>query len=223
MIVDSMTHAEVYKELERDRYDVSRWWDHQIMAQRRRALKCTRWPLTLWFEHISPRRNRYVFCTRIFDKRMKAVLTGVAVLRRVADGTAVYTTWVTRQRLISPMVLTPHMFRQYAHRANVRKSGLELIKHYFSHNALGADTDNQNVVGRSVRYNGEMHLSCCVAEGVLLGQQQGNIYVVRTFITYEMCSGLQQRVFGEKRKEIKTERELYEAAKMYYRLNPTEG
>ena len=30
MIVDSMTHEEVYQELEREREAVTRWWRHQL-------------------------------------------------------------------------------------------------------------------------------------------------------------------------------------------------
>ena len=114
------------------------------------------------------------------------------------------------------MVITPHMFKQYARRANVEKSGIELIKHYFNCNPHGADTNNQKIVGRSVRYNGQTHLSCCVNDGILLGQMASDLYIVRTFITYDMCSGLQQRVFEHKRKEIKTDREMYDRARMYY-------
>jgi hypothetical protein len=42
---------------------------------------------------------------------------------------------------------------------------------------------------------GEEHLACCVNDGVLLGQQYGDVFVVRTFITYDMCCGQQQQEF----------------------------
>jgi hypothetical protein len=51
---------------------------------------------------------------------------------------------------------------------------------------------------------------------VLLGQVYDDIYVVRTFITYEMTSGLQEKEFGELRKEILTDRAMYEVAKACY-------
>jgi hypothetical protein len=71
-------------------------------------------------------------------------------------------------------------------------------------------------VGRSVRWNGEDHLSCCVPDGVLLGQMCGSLFIVRTFITYDMCSGLQQQEFDTQRAKIMTDREMYERAKMFY-------
>ena len=211
-----MTHEEVYQELARDREAVTTWWRHQLNDQRRRALKRTRFPMHIWREYTSARKNRYVFFSRVFDKRMKTILTGVAVIRHTSDGLTVYTTWLSDQRLISPMVLLPHMWKRYAERTNTDKHGIELIKHYFSNNPNGKDSDNQKVVGRSVRWNGEDHLSCCVPDGVLLGQEFDKYYLVRTFITYDMTTGMQQAEFEDKRSQIITDSEMYERAKMFY-------
>jgi hypothetical protein len=52
---------------------------------------------------------------------------------------------------------------------------------------------------------------------VLLGQQYGRLFVVRTFITYDMCTGLQQREFSACKQEILTDREMYEQARRYYK------
>ena len=113
MIVDSMTHEEVYQELERERDAVTTWWRHQLNDQRRRALKCTRFPMHIWKEYTSTRKNRYVFFSRVFNKRMKTILTGVAVPRMMKDGMYVYTSWLADHKLIFPMVLTPHMWKRY--------------------------------------------------------------------------------------------------------------
>jgi len=211
-----MTHEEVYQELERDREAVTVWWRHQLDDQRRRALKCIRFPMHIWREYTSTRKNRYLFFSRVFDKRMKTILTGVAVIRYSSDGLTVYTTWLSDQRLISPMVLTPHMWKRYAERAKVDKRGIELIKHYFLNNPHGKHSENQKAVGRSVRWNGDNHLSCCVPEGVLLGQQHGELYIVRTFITYDMTTGMQHAEFEDKRSQIITDREMYDRARAFY-------
>ena len=200
----------------KEREAVTVWWRHQLDDQRRRALKCTRWPMHIWKEYTSTRKNRYLFFSRVFDKHMKRILTGVGVIRHTSEGMTVYTTWLGDQKLISPMVLTPHMWRRYAERAKVDKHGIDLIKHYFLNNPHGKDSDNQKVVGRSVRWNGEDHLSCCVTEGVLLGQEFDKYYLVRTFITYDMTTGMQQAEFEDKRTKILTDREMYERAKMFY-------
>ena len=211
-----MTHEEVYQELERERDAVTRWWRHQLDDQRRRALKCRQFPFHIWREYTSTRKNRYVFFSRVFDKHMKTILTGVAVIRHTSDGLTVYTTWLGDQKFISPMVLLPHMWKRYAERVKIDKHGIDLLKHYFMNNPHGKDSANQRVVGRSVRWNGEDHVSCCVNDGVLLGQQSGRIYIVRTFITYDMCTGLQQQEFETQRTKILTDREMYERAKMFY-------
>lgn len=171
----------------------------------------------IWREYTSARKNRYIFFSRVFDKRMKTILTGVAVIRHTSDGMTAYTTWLSDQRLISPMVLTPHMWKRYAERTNTDKHGVELIKHYFANNPYGKDSDNQRVVGRSVRWNGEDHLSSCINDGVLLGQEFDKYYLVRTFITYDMCSGLQQQEFNTQRAKILTDREMYDRAMMFYK------
>ena len=56
MIVDSMTHAEVYKELERDRENMSRWWWHQHEGRRRKVMKCKKFPIKIWEDYTSPRK-----------------------------------------------------------------------------------------------------------------------------------------------------------------------
>lgn len=211
-----MTHEEVYQELEREREAVTTWWRHQLNDQRRRALKCNRFPMHIWRDYTSPRKNRYLFFSRVFDKHMKTILTSVGVIRHTSDGLTVYTTWLSDQRLISPMVLTPHMWKRYSERTNTDKHGVELIKHYFLNNPHGMDSDNQKVVGRSVRWNGEDHLSCCVHDGVLLGQEFDKYYLVRTFITYDMTTGMQQQEFEVCRGKIMNDQEMYEHAKMFY-------
>ncbi len=211
-----MTHEEVYQEIEREREAVSAWWRHQLYDQRRRALKCTRFPMHIWKEYTSPRKNRYLFFSRVFDKHMKRILTGVGVIRHTSEGMTVYTTWLSDQRLIAPMVLTPHMWRRYAERTATELHGIDLVKHYFSNNTHGKDTDNQKIVGRSVRWNGEDHLSCCVTDGVLLGQEFDKYYLVRTFITYDMTTGLQQQEFEACRGKIMNDREMYEHAILFY-------
>jgi hypothetical protein len=211
-----MTHTEVYQELAKEREAVTTWWHHDLLNQRRRVLKSTRFPVRMWFDYTSARKNRYLFFTRMYDKHMKRILTGICVIHRGSDGLTVYTNWLSRQKLIAPMVLTPHFWKRYAERCHVDKYGTELVKHYFSNNPFGKDSDNQKVVARSVRYNGEEHLSNCVTDGVLLGQMQDGLFIVRTFITYDMTCGLQQQEFESCRNMIKTERDMYDLVRLFY-------
>ena len=217
MIVETMTHEEVYRELAKEREGVSAWWRHQLDAMQHRVKTARKFPVYRWLEYTSPQKTRYLFFTRIFDKRMRTILTGSIVIRRTNEGMTTYSTWLTHQLLVAPMVMLPHMWRRYAERMRVDKSGAELVRHYFTHNAHGRDSNNRKAVARSVRYMDVEHLSCCVPEGVLLGQMEGNLFIVHTFITYDMCSGLQAEEFGSKRDQIKTDAEIYKEALFFYR------
>lgn len=216
MIVDSMTHEEVYQELARDRDSMTRWWRHQLKELRRPMLKCTKFPYHIWREYTSPRKIHYLFFSRVFDKKMRGILTGIAVIRRTSEGMTIYTNWLADQKLISPMAFIPHVWKRYAERTGTDKTGIELLKHYFRNNPNGKDSHNQRAVGRSVRYNGEEHLANCVTEGVLLGQQQGDLFIAKTYITYDMCCGRQQEEFEGCKKQILTVKEMYEQAKRFY-------
>ena len=91
-----MTHAEVYRELERDRDTATTWWRHHLDTLRRPVLKARQLPVIHWADYTSPaRRIRYLFFTRIFDKHMRRLLTGVDVPHSTPEGTAVYTSWTT--------------------------------------------------------------------------------------------------------------------------------
>lgn len=197
MIVPSMTDIEVFREIDRDRESVRRWVEHQLRARRREVLKCRTFPKRVWLEYTSQRMVRYLIGVNIFDKKMQWMAMVLLALRRTNEGMAVYNTWLSYDDSCPQAVMTPHMWKQYAKRAGIDKSGVELVKTFFERNQSCFETYNQKVVGRSVRYNGEKHLSGCVKDGVLLGQyHEGNIHVVRTFITYDMCTGLQGEAFG---------------------------
>lgn len=219
MLTETMTHFEVYAELERDRETATVWWRHHLDTLRRPVLKARQLPFIHWADYTSPRRIRYLFFTRIFDKRMRRLLTGVAVPCRTDEGTAVYTSWLSDQRLIAPMVILPHAWRRYRERTGCDLTGTDLYRHFFTENPHGCDSKNQKAVARSVRYLGKPHLSLCMPEGVLLGQveQPHDLFVARTFITYDMTAGLQAEDFNAHRQHILSDREMYERAREWYR------
>ena len=198
MIVDNMTDLEVFHEIGRDRETVRRWFRGQLGEMRREILKSKRFPKRFWLEYTSQRMVQYMIGVTIFDRRMRGMAVVFMALRKTQEGVAVYNTWLDSDDGNPQMVLTPHALKQYGKRMGIDKSGVELVKEFFNRNNSCHDNFNQKAVGRSVRYNGEKHISGCVKDGVLLGQlHNGNIHVVRTFITYDMTSGLQEEVFGQ--------------------------
>ena len=193
MIVDSMTHAEVYRELERDREGLTRWWQYQKEALRRPLLKSNSklFPVTRWYDHTSPRHIRYLVTFTSIDKRMIRTMLGIGALRRMPDGITLYTAWVGERCNIRKSVFIPHVWKRYAERCGVEKTGTDLIRHFFDNNNYNFSASNIHLFARSVRYNGEDHRAICVNEGVVLGHVVDGVFIARTFITYDMCGGLQ--------------------------------
>lgn len=202
MIVDSMTHKEVYKELERDREAMTRWWMHQVEGMRRVALKGRTFPIVFTRDYTSPRKVRYLFIGHVFDRHNRTGATLTIAVRWSEGGMTTYVTWTETAAHIAPMVIMPHAWRRYAERAGVAKSGMEMVKHFYLRNSIGMDSRNERAVSRSVRYNGETHIACCVPDGVLLGNEDGGIFIARTFITYDMCGGIQAEEFGRCRSKV---------------------
>jgi len=193
-----MTHAEVYAELDKDRENMARWFDHRSDEYRRRALKTQKFPVKWWLDYTSPRKNRYLIgitCTRRNFDRYHAVTT--IALRREQRGYSVYLTPITSFSPIKKTVFVQHAFDRYAERANIKKTGLDLIRHFLEHQYGGHVITDQRLAGRSVRYNGRDHKFLAVQEGVMLGDVEDGIFIVRTFITYDMATGLQRDEFSK--------------------------
>ena len=193
MLVQSMTFAEVYRELDRDRENLARWWKTQVDRLRRQMIKRDRtaFPVGCGYDHTTPRHIRYLVNAVIGDKRLKSFLTVCVALQ---DKT-VYMAWFYDNNEVRPMVMLPHMWQRYAERMQFDEDHKTLVHKFFLRNFCGCGTRNKEVVSRSVRYNGEDHLAFCVDDGVLLGRLEGDIFVVKTFITYEMSCGRQEEEF----------------------------
>lgn len=193
MLVQSMTFAEVYRELDRDRENLARWWKTQVDRLRRQMIKKDRtaFPVAYSYDYTTPRHIRYMVNAVIGDKRLKSFLTVCVALQ---DKT-VYMAWFYDDNEVRPMVMLPHMWQRYAERMQFDEDHKNLVHKFFLRNFCGCGTRNKEVVSRSVRYNGEDHLTFCVDDGVLLGRMEGDIFIVKTFITYEMSCGRQEEEF----------------------------
>ena len=200
-----MTHEEVYAELDKDRENVARWFNHQTDTYRRRALKTQKFPVTWWLDYTSPRKNRYLISVRCIrrDYRRFHGLTVVA-LRREDRGYSVYLSYIGMHVFIRKMIFMQHVFDRYAdpERGNVQKTGIDLIKHFVDHQSNGYILTDQRLAGRSVRYNGRDHQFVAVKDGVLLGDVENGIFIARTFITYEMATGKQREAFCDAKNDV---------------------
>lgn len=200
-----MTHTEVYAELDKDRDNVARWFDHRADEFRRRALKTQKFPVTWWLDYTSPRKNRYlisVTCTRRNYDRFHGLT--ILALRREDRGFSVYLSYIGRHTLIRKTVFLQHVFDRYSdpERGNVQKTGIDLIKHFVDHQSNGYVLKDQRLAGRSVRYNGRDHQFIAVNDGVILGDVENGIFIARTFITYEMATGKQHEEFAYAKNKV---------------------
>ena len=218
MIVPAMTPEEVYRELERDRDNLSRWWLHRRKEIARRALKNTKFPMQTWLDYISPRKNRYLILSIVTKRQYdKGNASAFCAIQRTEYGMAVFASWLNWQRFMTQSAYLPHVFLRYSQRAKVMKTGIDLIKHFFEHNHTGEQSTDQRFVGRSVRYNGKNYISMSVAEGVLLGEKVGSIFVAHTFITYDMATGKQREEFEKKKQKVQNTEELINTLNKAYK------
>ena len=189
-----MTHAEAYRELEADRENVERWYLHRTAEYRRQALKSTRFPLKWWTQYTSPRKNRYLIRTiciaRGYNNNNAATCLA---LRREPRGYTVYMTKISVRSGISKTVFLQHFYDRYRERAHIDLQGFDLIRHIADHMNDGVFIHDSRMAGRSVRYNGRDHAFVATGEGVMLGDMEGDIFIVRTFITYDMATGIQKQ------------------------------
>lgn len=192
MIVHSMMHAEVYRELDADRENLERWWDHRYDEYRRRALKTTKFPVSWKTEYVSPRKNQYILIVTCTRRRFEGYYGCVLLaLRKEKHGYTVYLTKLNQGTIMGKTVFLPHFFDRYAERAGIDKSGVDLIRHFFANQSGGYILSSQQLASRSVRYNGRDHRFMAIHDGVLLGDLDDDIFIVRTFITYDMA-GIRQ-------------------------------
>jgi hypothetical protein len=225
MIVSTMTPVEVYRELELDRDNLSRWWLRQRKVIAKRALKCTRFPMKTWIEWTSPRKNRYlVFNILLKRKYDKGNATGFIALQRTEFGTSTYTSWVNWQYHTTCNVALPHLYMRYSQRCNVMKTGTDLIKHFIERNFNGGVSYDKRFAGRSIRYKDKNFTSVSTTEGVMLGENApGNIFVGHTFITYDMATGLQRKEFEAKKEKALCIESLINVLDQDYRKQPNKN
>lgn len=211
-----MTPEEVYREIDKDIAEVSDWWSRK----RKTLFSIAKWtiklPRTTWFEYESSRKNRYLVLSIILGRKYNdESMTGLIALQKMDKGFAVYVSKFPWQRNACPHVFLPHVFDRYhdPDRGNVKKTGIELIKHFMERNAYGEVSRGDKFSGRSVRYKGRDNIAKCVTDGVLLGEITNDIFVAHTFITYDMATGLQREEFEKNKGMILSNEEIMRRAK----------
>lgn len=222
-----MTHSEVMEEIRRDTQNVARWWRHRSKDLYRAALKRTQFPWVKWYEYQSPRKNRYLIVSICNGRNYrKTGSLACMCLRKARKGYEVYTASMLPGSQVTPTVLLPHMYKRYAERTGMDAGTpmIDIIKRFHERNSNGAVSRDDKLMSRSVRWNGEDHVAVCVRDGIILGHIDGDMYKVKTFITYDMSSGMQGEEFLRQQQKVLTEVEMVRAlkqkSKTFLKYNP---
>lgn len=194
MIVESMTHAEVYNELARDLPNLEKWMDRQYNDCRQYALKQDRrkFPLVLVNNYTSPRRIQYGLVVALFSK--KKFIHYAYIMRQTPTGKEVYLCKTYDDSKLPKAVFIPHALKRYAERTGKDRTGEDLVRSMLLHSIDCVASRDQQIGAKSVRYKGDMLTTLCTHEGAFLGKMEGDIFVLNTFITYDMMGGLQKEV-----------------------------
>lgn len=194
MIVDSMTHEEVYREIERDSQNLHRWVERQCNECRRYSIKQDRknFPIVLADNYTSPRRIHYGLMVILPNKN--GYYSYTYALRQTPHGKYVYLCKSYEDSIIPKVVFIPHALKRYVERSGNEHTGGDLILSMLVRTINCVLSRNQRIGSKSVRYKGDTLITLCTCEGAWLGKKDGDIFLVNTFITYDMMSGLQAEV-----------------------------
>lgn len=203
MIVETMTHEEVYREIERDYLNLHRWVERQCNECRRYSIKQDRknFPIVLTDNYTSPRRIQYGLVVILPNKN--GYYSYTYALRQTPHGKYVYLCKSYEDSIIPKVVFIPHALKRYIERSGNEHTGDDLILSMLIRTINCVVSRNQRIGSKSVRYKGEELITLCTREGAWLGKKEGDIFIVNTFITYDMMSGLQEEVLTQNLDVIK--------------------
>lgn len=203
MIVETMTHEEVYREIERDYLNLHRWVERQCNECRRYSIKKDRknFPIVLTDNYTSPRRIQYGLMVILPNKN--GYYSYTYALRQTPHGKYVYLCKSYEDSIIPKVVFIPHAMKRYVERSGNDNTGEDLVLSMLIRTINCVVSRNQRIGSKSVRYKGEELITLCTREGAWLGKKEGDIFIVNTFITYDMTSGLQEEVLTQNLDVIK--------------------
>jgi hypothetical protein len=213
MIVETMTPKEVYAELKVDSGNVYRWWEHRHKELQRIQRKAAKFPSVRTYHYTSARKNQYVILCFLVSK--KSAMYTMAAIYRTTKGLNAVTTSFSENVEMEPTraIITAHAIHRYAERAGVKKDGCELIEYFLMNNFHGFRSSDKRMASRTVRYNDKEHRCTLVKEGLLLGEIEDGIFIVKTFVTHGMTSGLQRDFVDQKADKIRNLEEEYKNLK----------
>lgn len=180
MITHSMTPREMFLEIKKDHPLVADYCNTKANAFRRKVLKSTVFPVRIYSDFISKRNNKWIV---FFEARSKKhtgnnALTSFVCYVNMQNGYHAYFPTKVFGNLWLVYMFPPHFFKRYAERANVNKSGIELIRHFFQRNyTYYLNFEVENNVG---------YVKATTEEGIMFGEQLcKGLMIIKTFIAWD--------------------------------------
>lgn len=180
MITFYMTPEEARDEVLKDYEEVFKFTDTKDAKFRKRVCKASVFPVRAYSDFVTKRKNKWIV---FFEARSKKNTGPNAMLHFVCyinmhDGYYAYMPMFWNERLKYMLIFAPHFFQRYAERAKVDKTGIDLIRHYF--------TLNPSCCVDSEIKDGIVSMQGVTDEGVCLGSLMHNdIVLLKTFIAWD--------------------------------------
>ena len=180
MITHSMTPREMFWEIKKDHPSVVDYCNAKANAFRRKVLKSTVFPVRAYSNYRSKRNNKWIV---FFEARSKKhtgnnALTSFICYANMQNGYYVYFPTLVDEFIWLVYMFPPHFFKRYAERANINKTGIELIRHFFERNyTYMIKTEiNENITLAKIT----------TEAGIMFGQVLcAGLIILKTFISWD--------------------------------------
>lgn len=200
MLVPRMSEEEILCEIKADLPNVLILSDSKDPKVRRIIQKSVLFPVHVHSFVTTKRKNKWILLWEAKSKKNvgdKSLMTLICYQETPRGRYAFMPTWIEGNILL--MVYPPHFFSRFAERMNLNLTGLDLMRRFFEYNASYAYQIKNEKLDNGM-YILNVYGSC--KEGVAMGVKAANqnIYLFKTFITYDMCKGEQIEDFAENEK-----------------------
>lgn len=199
MITHTMTQGELLHEIKSDYKELILLSDKKDKDVTRIVKKASVFPVRLHSFATTKRKNKWIM---FWQANSRKNVGDLSILHFVCYFDTPHGKYAIAPIFVSgKMALTlypPHFFSRFAERMGLSITGTDLIKRFCEVNYNYAFSyKKETEVGLSAFGSSE--------EGISLGVVRGDVYLFKTFITYQMCKGEQIDTFYEKnelRKEV---------------------
>lgn len=202
-----MTADEIFREMSRDRYRKEALLIHKYKEHAKVALKRNRWPFVSYINvEVKESHNKYLvqffFKDKHFTKKQKYM--AVSMMAIVQEDRGMYMFCLEQNRHNGQFMISsysPHVFKRYAERFGIYKTGVELIREFVTRNQAWYFHNTKSPVS----YDGsKYHTVAVMPDGLLLGttDNNGRVYV-NTFVTRDMLRQDQLDLIEDLREESK--------------------